>query len=301
MVIFLLSLFSANLFSPQPVNPIEYFNLFNFPYKINQPDATFELSERLLEISGLSMNEDKNYLAAINDEEGLIFLLDKETGQIRDTISFWKGGDYEGIEIVGNDAWISKSNGNLYQVADYQSDNRKTIKHSTFLGKENNVEGLAYDPQSNRLLISCKGRSDNSPDSSLKKAIYAFPLDKLTLMTEPAYLLKLSDLEAFLTKANRGEHSDILKSLFSEKRQELKLGPSGIAIHPITGDIYIISSRGKLLIVMNRAGELLHLTKLDKTMYAQPEGICFDSDGTLYISNEGKKGKAHIYKFLYQN
>lgn len=301
MVIFLLTLFSANLFSPQPVNPIEYFNLFNFPYKINQPDATFELSERLLEISGLSMNEDKNYLAAINDEEGLIFLLDKETGQIRDTISFWKGGDYEGIEIVGNDAWISKSNGNLYQVADYQSDNRKTIKHSTFLGKENNVEGLAYDPQSNRLLISCKGRSDNSPDSSLKKAIYAFPLDKLTLMTEPAYLLKLSDLEAFLTKANRGEHSDILKSLFSEKRQELKLGPSGIAIHPITGDIYIISSRGKLLIVMNRAGELLHLTKLDKTMYAQPEGICFDSDGTLYISNEGKKGKAHIYKFLYQN
>ena len=43
-----------------------------------------------------------------------------------------------------------------------------------------------------------------------------------------------------------------------------------------------------------------HMVKLKKKIHEQPEGIVFAQDGTLYISNEGKDGKAKIYKFAYQ-
>ena len=36
---------------------------------------------------------------------------------------------------------------------------------------------------------------------------------------------------------------------------------------------------------------------LDKKLHAQPEGITFDEEGNLYISNEGKNGIAMLYKY----
>lgn len=279
---------------------IEHIGHPSFPYNLDLPNATFELSESLKEISGLSMTEDGNHVATINDEEGIIFLLDKMTGQIKESIPFWDEGDYEGIEIVGNDAWAIKSNGNLYQVKDYRSGTRQVIKYKSFLNKENDVEGLAFDPLTNSLLIGCKGKSDDGADSHLKKAIYTFHLGSLMMMNEPAYMLTLPDMQSYLAHLSADDHAELLQELFSEKEQDMKFSPSGIAVHPVTGEIYVTSSRGKMLLVLSRKGEILYLVKLKKSIHPQPEGICFDSEGTLYIANEGKNDKARIYKFLYR-
>lgn len=279
---------------------IEHIGHPSFPYNLDLPNATFELSESLKEISGLSMTEDGNHVATINDEEGIIFLLDKMTGQIKESIPFWDEGDYEGIEIVGNDAWAIKSNGNLYQVKDYRSGTRQVIKYKSFLNKENDVEGLAFDPLTNSLLIGCKGKSDDGADSHLKKAIYTFHLGSLMMMNEPAYMLTLPDMKDYLSHLGTEDHAELLQELFSEKEQDMKFSPSGIAVHPVTGEIYVTSSRGKMLLVLSRKGEILYLVKLKKSIHPQPEGICFDSEGTLYIANEGKNDKARIYKFLYR-
>jgi uncharacterized protein YjiK len=80
----------------------------------------------------------------------------------------------------------------------------------------------------------------------------------------------------------------------------MKFSPSAIAVHPITGEIYVTSSKGKLLLVLDRQGRIVHLEKLKKSLHTQPEGICFDADGTMFIANEGKDGKAKIYKFRYR-
>lgn len=74
--------------------------------------------------------------------------------------------------------------------------------------------------------------------------------------------------------------------------------PSGIAVHPVTGEFYIISAVGNILMVVNRNNEIVHLEKLIPKLYKQPEGICFSPDGkTLYISNEGKQKQANILIF----
>jgi uncharacterized protein YjiK len=46
--------------------------------------------------------------------------------------------------------------------------------------------------------------------------------------------------------------------------------------------------------VYSKVGELLAMAELNPKIYAQPEGICFDPSGTLYISNEGNGNKANI-------
>jgi uncharacterized protein YjiK len=273
----------------------------SFPYQLDQPSTTYELPESLKEISGLSLAVNGDMIAAINDEEGVIYLLDKKTGQLNESIGFREEGDYEGIEIVGNDAWVIKSSGKLYQVKDYRSESRQVVKYDSFLNKENDVEGLGYDPQRNSLLIGCKGKSLGAEDPSPQKAIYEFNLDSRMMMTDPVYLLTLPDIQKFLEHLGADDHPARLQEEFSSEDQELKFSPSGMAVHPLTGDLYVTSSKGKMLLVLSPKGEILHLVKLKKSVHAQPEGICFDQEGTLYIANEGKEDKARIYKFHYRN
>ena len=75
--------------------------------------------------------------------------------------------------------------------------------------------------------------------------------------------------------------------------------PSGIAIHPITKEIYILSAEGNTLIVVDHEGRLNYAIHLKKSLFKQPEGITFDSKGTMYISNEGHGEKATIKSFKY--
>ncbi len=275
-----------------------------FPYNLGQPNAIFEMPESLKEISGLGMTADEASLAAVNDEEGIIFLIDKMNGEITKEIEFWGDGDYEGIEIAGNDAYIVKSNGTIYHVTDYGTDSLRTHKIKSFLNKENDVEGLAFDPAENALLVGCKGKIAEGEEgqSGAKKAIYRFDLAGMVMFNEPAYTLTLPDVQAYLGHLEKDhDNLDKLQDDFSNDRKELKFSPSGIAVHPISKNVYVTSSKGKMLLVLSPAGEILHLQKLGKKKHPQPEGICFGADGTLYIANEGKDDKAKVYKFLYQN
>ncbi|MEN9612500.1 MAG: SdiA-regulated [Bacteroidota bacterium] len=39
---------------------------------------------------------------------------------------------------------------------------------------------------------------------------------------------------------------------------------------------------------MNRENAIVEMVRLDKNIHRQPKGICFDTDGKLFISNEYK-------------
>ncbi|MCB0520478.1 MAG: SdiA-regulated domain-containing protein [Lewinellaceae bacterium] len=285
---------------------LPFFNLENthpiFPYDLDEPNVSFEMPESLKEISGLSMTADGQHLAAVNDEEGKIFILDKMTGEITGEYNFWDDGDYEGIEVVGDDCWVMKSSGTLYQVKNYASKDRLVNKFRSFLNKANDIEGLAYDPVKNSLLIGCKGKAYENDDHPHEKAIYEFKLDELMVMNEPVYLLTLPDMREYLDHLQGGEkdHLDKLQEIFSEQENEMIFSPSGIAVHPLTDEIYVTSSKGKMLLVLDRQGHIVYLEKLKKKIHQQPEGICFDADGTLFIANEGKDGKAKLYKYRYR-
>jgi uncharacterized protein YjiK len=246
------------------------------------------------------MTADGQHIAAVNDEEGKIFLLDKMTGEVVQRFNFWDDGDYEGIEIVGNDCWIVKSSGTLYQVKDFASKDFQVNKFKSFLSKENDIEGLAYDPTTHALLIGCKGKAYEGDDHPNTKAIYSFSLNDLMVANKPTFLLTLPDFRHYLEHVTGEEHLATLQEIFSEEDSEMKFSPSAIAVHPITGEIYVTSSKGKLLLVLDRQGKIVHLEKLKKSLHTQPEGICFDADGTMFIANEGKDGRAKIFKFRYK-
>ena len=40
----------------------------------------------------------------------------QETGKIEDELKFHKSGDYEGIEMIGDDIYVTKNNGTIYEI-----------------------------------------------------------------------------------------------------------------------------------------------------------------------------------------
>ena len=72
------------------------------------------------------------------------------------------------------------------------------------------------------------------------------------------------------------------------------MNPSGISIHPLNGDMYIIDGRDPKLLIMDAAGTIKKLYLLNTKQFLQPEGITFSTAGDLFISNEGTKQPGNI-------
>lgn len=269
---------------------------FTFPYQLNQPDETFKLPNDLEEISGLGISEDGQELVAVQDEDGKLFFLDSQAGTVNREVKFWKDGDYEGIEWAGDRVYVVKSSGTIYEVSDWDQEEPEVEKYNFFLDSKNDVEGLCYDRANNRLLLACKAKAGHEEEFKEQKGIYAFDLATKTLQPDPVYLVSLKEVNDYLDKhPNLRKLEKLLK--FFDPDEPFGFAPSAIGIHPQTGDLYLTSSVGKLLLVLNSAGQVQHIEKLDKDIHAQPEGLCFAPDGSLYISNEGKGGDGRLLKF----
>jgi uncharacterized protein YjiK len=273
--------------SPQkPITPLVSYNL-------DVPNKTFKMPAALREISGLSMSHNPQKLAAIQDETGYLYFIDKQSGSVDpNPIFFLENGDFESVEIVGDTAYVAKSKGVIIVMKGIAS-GRPTIQQiNTPLTKNDNIEGLCYDAKTNSLWLAAKGLQDAG--EKVKK-VYAFDLKTMKLNPQPVLTLKLEKVAEFLTRRTDARYDKLKASM--QPYQELELGFSGIAIHPKTGEIYLLSSINKAMIVMNRQNTILDMVKLDKNIHAQPEGICFDNDGKLFISNEAKGDIAKIHVF----
>ncbi len=302
----LVLLFLVNFTFAQPSEPVipaieVSTHDFRLHYNMQAPALTIALPEELEEISGLSMTPDESKLVAIQDEDGEIYIINKVTGEIERDYNFYKEGDYEGVEMVGNSVFVVKSNGKIYEVHDFGGEHQQTIKFTTSLNKEYDVEGLAYDKKNERLLLSCKEVGEPSEELSLEKSIYAFDLKTRTLVEKPVYTLRLKDFLYYLENNQHVHRYKKMKEHFSENPEDFAFAASAIAVNPRTGDIYILSSKGKMMGILSPTGKLLHVEKLEKSIHCQPEGICFTKDGTMYVSNEGKNGApGRIYRFDYE-
>ncbi len=271
---------------------------YYFSYDVNNPGKTWKLPDRLVEISGLGYI-DKYRLACVQDEKGNIYVFNMLTGDVERKIDFGEDGDYEGIEIVNNDAWVLKSNGSLYRVKNYLDDNEEDVeKYPTILTKKNDAEGLGYDIFTKQLLICCKGHPFVEEKNGKEfKAVYRFDIKKKLLDLEPYLLIQLDfikDLKNYNTITKWG--IELLANL-DDAKGDLTFQPSGLAVHPISHDIYILAAVGKLLMIYSPSKELQAIFQLDEKIHPQPEGICFSPDGDLFISNEGKGQKGRINVF----
>lgn len=270
------------------------------PYDLNKPSEVLKLPGRLKEISGITFwNISK--MACVQDEKGIIYLYDIRKDKIKKELSFGDDKDYEGITNVHDTLYVLCSNGDIFEVEQPGLDSQLTTTYKTFLNKHNNCEGLCFDESNQRLLIACKGRPAKGTAAKSMKAIYSFSLQTKTLDPSPVYEVDPDTVMNWLHEEEEKYSSwtDVFTSSTHDEKDGL-FEPSELAIHPVTRELYLLSSVGKKLVVLNTDGSIKCVVRLDPHMYKQPEGITFSPEGDMYISDEGKEGKANILHFAYQ-
>lgn len=255
-------------------------------YYLAAPDQIVNLAnDDLQEISGLGATDVPDRYVAIADEKGEIFFVNaNEGGSIEHRVLFREKGDFEGVEMVGQTLYAVKSDGKVFEITNWKKGAKLDVKeHDTHLNKDDDVEGLGYDPYRNALLLACKG----NPDSDAKRNIYAFDLKEKKLSDSPVYTIDPTEVARLVPDGPEDK-----PNFFS---------PSGIAIHPKTGEIFVTSTAKKRLVVLDyNTGQIRFANRLDKKVMPQPEGISFDAAGNLLISSEGKKGEGLLLKFNYR-
>ena len=241
----------------------------------------WELPEELNEISGIAWLNERTF-ACIQDEDGIIFIYDLDQNKITDRINFADSGDYEGIAVDGENAFVMRSDGLVFVVENYRTENRTTKTFQTDFSSQNNIESLTFDIRNKRLLIAPKDRDLNNDGY---KRIYQLTSDhKMDL--EPIVKIAMNE-KAF--------------KAFRHKKVHKTFNPSDIAVHPITQDIYILDGRNPKFLIFSEAGNLKSVQPLDNSTFAQPEGITFSTDGNLFISNEAGDAPANIIEVIPNN
>ena len=258
------------------------------------PSDTFFINAQLNEISGLYYDDVNDKLLTINDEKGYIYYLDPMTGALLDSELFSGNGDYEGIEMVDSKVYVINSKGDLFVKTLGNKALAEKIK--TELSQTNDVEGLGYDSETKELLLACKAQAGiNGVEIKNTRAIYRYSIEEGKLDTQNILLIREDKVLNWFD--NQEFVQELSKAAIKELKKRIKkFAPSAISKHPITGYYYILSSRGKLLIVLSQKGEVIQVYFLNDG-HAQPEGLCFTKNAKLYISNEAAGLQARIFVF----
>jgi uncharacterized protein YjiK len=232
-----------------------------FSYDLAAPERLYRMPKPLKEISGISFVSE-NTMACVEDNHGIVYLYDLKKEKLSGNISFDEKGDYEDIVKTGENFYVLRSDGMIFRLS-----GQETKSYQTGLSSENNTEGLCLDRKNNNLLIACKDDPGKQTHKN-NKSVYEFSLANPGIPARLAFSISADDIALPDSK---------------------DFSPSGIAIHPQSGNIFIISSRGNILLETDKTGKILHAEKLYGKFFTQPEGICFSPQGDLFISNEGRE------------
>jgi uncharacterized protein YjiK len=253
-----------------------------FPYQMGKPDDIISLPNRLTEISGLS-HWGNNQLLTVQDEDGKVFIYGLTEKKVVEEFDFGKNRDYEGITHIDSTIYVLEADGDMYKI-NYQKGTKKyaSVKIESSFKHSNDTEGICFDPITKKMLIAPKeDQLGPTRDQPHIKGVYTMDINTTVVNEDP------------LVSINEFQLGEIIYG--ERKRYEIK--PSGVAVHPESGEIYVLASVGKLLVVMSRKNTVVHVERLDEKVFPQPEGISFNEKGDLFISSEGKGRKAVIVRF----
>jgi uncharacterized protein YjiK len=248
-------------------------------YAISSPKV-ISLPEILDEISGIAYYAKDTSVFAIIDEDGILFKIPLKNPKGYRQWKFDKKRDFEELVLVDSTFYALVSNGDIETIK-FGQDKIETTKSNFSEDSKavNEFESMYWQDDSTGLVILCK-----SCDADPKKSFSSFKFNPRD--TSKTYASHITfDMSALESKLNVDKH----------------LKASAAAVHPITKDIYIISSIQKLLVITNSKGEFKELIQLDPGIYKQPEGLTFTPEGDLIISNEfANDGFANLLLLKYK-
>jgi len=285
--IYLLPVLCSCLFLPGPGDQ----------YDFDHPDAFYVLPDSLREISGLT-DIDDGRIGCVQDEKGIVFVYNLFQSRIESKYTFYLDGDYEGISLVKDNMYVLRSNGTLFRVSGFMQNKPVVDSFETHIRNTDN-EGLCYDAKNNRLLIASKNRLSHLPELKDKRFVYGFDLEKKQTTEEPVLVMNIRDIEHKMQE--RGIDTGMRTKRNGEAvPKKIKCMPSSIAIHPVTGDFYLLSATDHLLVVVGQNAEIKNVFLLNAALFPKPEGLTFFSNGDLFISNEGKNNEPNLLRFNYR-
>jgi hypothetical protein len=235
-----------------------------------------KLPIELDEISGIAYYSKDTSVFAINDEFGYLYkisLLGKHDIQ---KWKFSEGADFEDLTLLDSVFYVLQSNGSIIT---FKFDSTSVLKHdSQFPVKGNEFEILYYDSVLQKLSLICK-----DCDVDKKRSLTQYFYNPIAQSFEDS------------TRA-----IDVQKIAIMMGEKKLKFKPSAAAIHPITGELFIISAVNDLLVIVDRNGNPKISYEIDGKLFKQPEGLAFTAEGDLIVSNEAaERGVANILLFKY--
>jgi len=239
-------------------------------------EEQWDLPTILNEVSGISYLGN-NEMACIQDEDGTIFIYNLKTSKITAQIPFGEKDDYEALTVIEDTAYIASSEGKIFVIKDFRNESPQ-IKTYQISGLDlNEMEGLEVDIKNNHLLFSVK-EYNNRRDT---KGIYIYDMNTETTREERLFTLDGND--------------EIYKSLRGGRSSEI-IRPSSIRFHPNTGELYVLEGNQPKLIILDKNGDESKIHLLDPETFPQPEGLAFDDENRLYISNESRRQPANIIR-----
>jgi uncharacterized protein YjiK len=238
------------------------------------------LEPALEEISGISYEPLLHAFIAINDEKGKVYALDDARLRVVKEFPFAGKGDYEEIVRTDSNWYVLRSDGHLWQMQ-FNGTGVAGVQEFTYSGKSAEFEAMYWDKPGNRLVLIVKKAKRDTEDKTTYG--YAFDIGSKTFSDDPVINIPWSSVAQ---KANR----------------ELKtFHPSAAAVNPLTGELYVLASIEKLLVVLDKNNAVVSVHQLDPAKCLQPEGIAFDAAGNLFISNEADGITPNIIVFTRQS
>ncbi|RFZ95817.1 SdiA-regulated family protein [Mucilaginibacter conchicola] len=239
------------------------------------------MRESLLEISGITFhNGNPETIYAIQDEDGRVYHF--RPGDDKPAYThFNKQGDYEDVAILNNNVIVLKSNGVFYSfpLANVKQEEQTDVNEIKDLLPKGEYEGLYAD--GDKLYVLCKdcgGKKSGKIDGGY---VFTAKGDSLT---------------------QSGTFGITMQKLTRKNGKEDQFKPSALAKNPLTGDWYILSANNNMLVITDGQFNAKATYDLPASKFLQPEGIAFDKQGNLYISNEGDElENGNILKFAYKS
>lgn len=245
-------------------------------YDFSKP-YVYSLPSLLDEISGVIYYPKDSSVFAIQDEKGWLFKIHLRRPLQVERWKFSNSGDYEDLSLVDSTFYVLKSKGVLEKFKFSSADSMTFQSFKVPSDEKNEFETLYYDSSLHQLILICKNCEDDK-----KKEVSTWAFDPLKDSFSASFVINTSQIREAIDQ------------------EKARFKPSAAAIHPLTGELYILASVNKALVILNKDRSLKVAYKINPALFKQPEGITFTPKGDLIISNEAaEKNSADILFFKY--
>lgn len=241
-----------------------------------QPAASYRLPDRLAEVSGLAIGPGGNLLAH-GDEQGLIEVFDPISLKLVREVELQGAprDDFEGIAAAGDSVALTTSSGKVYLFRLGRDSIVPFTTIATGLGKQCELEGLAWQRAQATLFFPCK--------QPRGRAVSGLTVYRYRLGPSPGPLPPIHVTGAALAQATR---VSVLRA-------------TAIEIDPSTGNLVVLSSKPALLVEADTTGRILSARQLAGRSHPQAEGLTLSRDA-LWIADEGAGRKGMLARYACQ-